>query len=100
MGVVPMRACGGKSCKAAAGQLIMFALHQEFGFGERVVIARMVHIEVSTNDHIDIFGAPTNTSEVLKDVLHVLCWRYVGRPWNVRREAGVDQNVMPLGSFN
>ena len=45
-GMIPVGASGSKTGMAGASQGVVFALNDEFGFGEGIVIADMVDVEM------------------------------------------------------
>src|SRR5258708_7783552 len=97
---IPVSACGGKAWMPAARQFIVFALDDEFRLRKGIVIARMVHVEMGTDEEIDVVRMQTKTGEVLKHIFFILGW---WRSWwwrVVRREPTIDEDVLAIAGLN
>lgn|SRR5579859_640723 len=84
---------------AVAGHGVMFALDDEFGVREGVVIAGVIDVEVSTDDNVDVLGTETQAGQMLEDVF--LVGR--GRRWGQRSVGGgtgIDEEALPGGGFD
>src|ERR1700683_209665 len=98
--MIPVGASGGKAGMAGASQGVMFALDNEFGFGESIVIADMVDVEMGANQSADVVGLEAEILEMLEDAFFILRSGSCLRPLSVRGESGVDQDVPPTGGFD
>jgi hypothetical protein len=49
-------------------QFIVFALDNEFRFRKGIVIARVVHVEMGTDEHSDVVRMQTQLSELLQHI--------------------------------
>ena len=71
-GMVPMRPCRRKPRMAAAGQLVMRALDNEFGIPECIVIAAVVNVEVGADEDINVRRAKAESSDLFDHIGFVL----------------------------
>jgi len=49
----------------------VFALDDQFGVGEGVVVAAMVYVEMRADEHCDVIGAKFEVPEMPKNVLFI-----------------------------
>src|SRR5229473_268819 len=63
--MTPVSTGGSIAHMSAARQFIVFALDDELRLDKDIVISCMVHIEMGTDQEIDIFGAQTKVGEML-----------------------------------
>src|SRR6266571_2637631 len=98
--MIPVNACGSKAWVPAARQFIVFALDDEFRLRKGIVIARMVHVEMGTDEEIDVVRVQAKTGEVLKHIFSILGW---WRSWwwrVVRRKSTIDEDVLAIAGLN
>src|ERR1700704_1966387 len=85
---------------AAARQFKVFPLDDEFRLRKGIVIACMIHVEMRTDEEVDIVGAETKIREVFKYIFFVLGWRHSCGSGIIRREPAIDENVFPITRLN
>src|SRR5579862_3383756 len=69
--VIPVVAGIGEARVAASGDVVVFALDDQFGVGEGVVVAAMVYVEMRADEHCDVIGAKFEVPEMPKNVLFI-----------------------------
>ena len=81
-------------------QCIVFALDNVFCLRKSIVIARMVHVEMGTDEEIDIGMSQAKIGELLKHIFSLPGWR---RPrwWRVvRRESAINQDMLSIAGLD
>src|SRR6266566_1694986 len=81
-------------------QFIVFALDNEFRFRKDIVISRVVHIEMGTDEQSDVVRMQIQLSEILQHIFFILGW---WRSWwwcVVRRESTIDEDVLSIAGLN
>jgi len=69
--VVPMRASDGEARVAVEGQGVVFALDNELGVRERVMVASVVDVEMRADENVDVPRAYIELGEMLEDVFFI-----------------------------
>src|ERR1700674_450777 len=98
--MIPVRACGCKTWVSAARQFIVFTLDDEFRLRKGIVIARVVHVEMGTDQKVDIARAQTKSGEMLKHIFLVLGRRRSWRWRVIGRESTIDEDVLLITRLN
>src|SRR5438067_558616 len=70
--MIPVNTGGSIAWMSAACQFIVLALDDEFGLRKGIVIACMVHVEMGTNDEIDLIRTQTKIREMLKHIFFIV----------------------------
>ncbi len=95
-----MRACASKAWMSAACQFIVLALDDEFRLLKGIVIARVVYVEMGTDQQIDIVRMQTKLGEMLKHIFLILGWRHSCWRRVVCRKPTIDENVLPIAGLH
>src|SRR5215470_7912142 len=69
--MIPVSASEGKAWVSAAGQFVVRALDDEFRLRKGIVIAGMVHVEMGTDEEIDVIRMQAKIGEVLKHIFFI-----------------------------
>src|SRR5438876_10812695 len=85
---------------SAARQFIVFTLDDEFRHRKSIVISRMIHVEMGTDEEINFVRTQTKIGEMLKHIFFVFGWRRSWRWCVVRRESTIDEYVLPIAGLN
>src|SRR5450755_631434 len=85
---------------SATCQFIMCALDDELRPGKGIVIPRVIHIEMSTDDEIDVVGTQAKIGKMRKHIFFVLGFRRARRERIISRHSAIDQNVLPVARLN
>src|SRR6266699_4276222 len=94
--LIPVGTCGSKARMSTPRQFIVFALDNEFRFRKGIVIARVVHIEMGTDEQSDVVSMQTQISEMLQHIFFILGW---WRSWwwhVVCRKSTIDEDVFSI----
>src|SRR5215467_594019 len=98
--MIPVSAREGIAWVSTACQFVVGALDDEFRLRKGIVIASMVHVEMGTDEEIDVIRMQAKISEVLKHIFSILgCWR---SRWGrvVRRKSTIDEDVRAIAGLN
>src|SRR5258708_39181957 len=97
--MIPVRACSGKARASSSRQIVMFALHDKFRLGEGVMIARVVYIEMRTDESIDVLRFQPQRVEVLDHIYFLADSRHC-RTRRVGGHPAVDQDIPSVSGLN
>jgi hypothetical protein len=98
--LIPVRACGSKACMSTPRQFIVLALDNEFRLRKGIVIARVVHIEMGTDEQRDVVRMQAQISQMLQHIFFMLGW-WCSWWWRVvRRESTIDEDVLFIAGLN
>lgn len=95
-GMIPVGARGCESRVPAACEMVMFALDDEFGCGERIVISGVVHIKMCGDHRADIRRPKPQSFEVLQDAFIFAARRRTGWPGKIGGQPTVNQDVLTV----
>src|SRR5262245_48439918 len=98
--MIPVSASEGIAWMSAARKFVVRALDDEFRLCKEIVIAGMIHVEMGTDEEIDVVRMQAKTGEVLEHIFFVFGW---WRSWwghVVRRKSTVDEDVFSIAGLN
>jgi len=99
--MIPVCACGSIAWMSASSQFIVFTLDNEFRLRKGIVIARVVHVEMSTYEEIDIVRIQTKNVKMLKYIFFAEWQRRLDSRYSLKAEGGRQaQQEQEYGSTN
>src|SRR5579864_5297098 len=98
--MIPVRARPGETWVSAARQFVVFALYDEFGPRKGIVEARVIRIEMRTDEEIDVVGLQPNVSKLLNYIFPTLDWRRPRLRNMVRGVSTINQDVLAIASLD
>src|SRR6266567_4027245 len=97
--MIPVSACGGEAWMPAARQFIVFALDDKFCLRKGIVMARMVDVEMGTDEEIDVVRVQAKTGEVLQHIFFILARRRSRRWRVVCSKSTIDEDVLAIAGL-
>src|SRR5579884_1407606 len=94
--MIPVRTGGSKAGVSASRQFIVLALNDEFSLRKGIVVARVVHIEMGTDEHIDVVRSQAKIGEMLDHIFLLLGWWHSRRQLDIRRKSAVNEDVLAI----
>src|SRR5260370_5531503 len=98
--MIPVRACASKAWMSAACQFVVLALDDEFRLQKGIVIARVVYVEMGTDQQIDIVRMQTKLGKMLKHTIFILSQRHSRWRRVFSSERAIDENVLPIAGLH
>src|SRR5689334_12401979 len=94
--MIPVRVGGSKARMSAPRQFIVFALNDEFGLRKGIMIPGMIHVEMGTDEHIDVVRSQAKIGEMLDHIFLLLSWWHSRRQLDIRRKSAVNEDVLAI----
>src|SRR5579885_3533701 len=97
--VIPVSARGSEARMPAARQFIMYALDDKLSLWKGIVIARVIHVEMCADQHIDIARTKAKIGQMLQHIFLLLGWRQARALLCSSREPAINQDMLPIAHF-
>src|SRR5437868_12269667 len=98
--MIPVSTRQGKARMSAARQGIVFALDDEFRLRKGIVIAHVVHVEMGTDEDIDIVRTQTQSGELSDHIVFLRGWNRPGRQRDIWGESAINQDMLPSAGLD